>query len=111
VRAAILLVGEYQPLLHTRAQLLSSWEAVTVHPRGAPEPLRERLYDLLILCQSVPDSTAEPLIALATKLHPNIKVLALSCDGGPRSLGTTTFTSDIYKPELLRNAVARLLPV
>ena len=66
MRAAILLVGEYQPLLDTRAQLLSSWEVVTAYPRDAPEALRERLYDLMILCQSVPDSTAGTLIALAT---------------------------------------------
>ena len=109
MRAVILLVGEYQPLLHTRAQLLSGWEVFTVDPRRAPEALRERLYDLLILCQSVPDSTAKTLIALATKLHPDIKVLALSYDGEQRPLGTTALTSDIYKPELLRDAVARLL--
>ncbi len=111
MRAAILLVGEYQPLLDTRAQLLSSWEVVTAYPRDAPEALRERLFDLLILCQSVPDSTAGTLIALATKLHPDIKVLALSYDGEQRRLGTTTFTSDIYKPKQLQDAVARLLPV
>ena len=46
MRAAILLVGEYQPLLHTRSQLLSDWEVVTIDPRGAPQALRERLYDL-----------------------------------------------------------------
>jgi hypothetical protein len=57
----------------------------------------------------VPDSTAEKLLAEATKLHPNIKFLALSYDGEQRRSGTTTFTSDIYKPALLRDAVARLL--
>jgi hypothetical protein len=51
---------------------------------------------------------AETLIALATNLIPDIKVLALSHDGHQRRLGTTTFTSDIYK-ELLRDAVVRLL--
>ncbi len=109
MQAAILLVGEYQPLLNTRAQLLSDWEVVTIEARGALEALTERPYDLLIFCQSVPDSTVGELIAQATKLHPYIKVLALSYDGEPRRLGATTFTSDIYKPELLRNAVARLL--
>ena len=57
----------------------------------------------------MPDSTAGQLIALATKLHPDIKVLALSYDGEQRHLGTTTFTPNIYKPELLRHAVAGLL--
>ena len=109
MRAAILLVGEYQPLLHTRSQLLSDWEVVTAHPREASEALWERSYDLMVLCQSVRDSTAGTLIALATTLHPDIKVLALSYDGEPRRLGATTFTSDFYKPELLRDAVAQLL--
>ena len=109
MRAAILLVGEYPPLLSTRVELLSDWNVVAVNPRSAPEALRESQYDLLIFCQSVSDSTAESLIALATKLHPGVKVLALSYDGEQRRLGTTTFTSDIYKPELLRDAVARVL--
>jgi hypothetical protein len=109
VQAAILLVGEYQPLLDTRAQLLWDCEVSTVDARGAPGALRERLYDLLIFCHSVPDSTAGALIALATKLHPDIKVLALSYDGEQRRLGTTTFTSDFYNPELLREAVGRML--
>lgn len=109
MRAAILLVGEYQPLLNTRVQLLSDWDVVTVNSRGAPEALRERSYDLMVFCQSVPDSTAEALTALATKLHPDIKVLALCYDGEPRRLGATTFTSDFFKPVLLREAVARML--
>jgi hypothetical protein len=87
--------------------------------RGKPAELRcsvRRLvpghcsiYHLLIFCQSVPDSTAGKLIAQATKLNPDIKVLALSYDGEQRRLGTTTLTSDIYKPEMLRDAVVRLL--
>ena len=109
MRAAILLVGEYQPLLNTRAQLLSDWEVVTTDPRGAPDALRGRQYDLLIFCQSVSDSTAGTLITLATKLHPDIKVLAISYDGEERRLGASTLAFDIYKPELLRDAVARLL--
>ena len=109
MRAAILLVGEYQPLLNTRALLLDDWDVVAVDPRGAPGALRERSYDLLIFCQSVPDSTAEKLLAQATKLHPGIEVLALSYDGEQRRLGTTTFAPHVYKPQLLRDAVARLL--
>ncbi len=109
MKAAILLVGEYSPLLETRALLLSDWEVVAVDARGASMALRERLYDLLIFCQSVPDSAARKLLAQATEFHPDIKVLALSYYGEQRRLGTTTFTSDIYKPELLRDAVARLL--
>ncbi len=109
MQAAILLVGEYQPLLHTRVLLLSDWEVVTVNSRGAPEALRKRSYDLMVFCQSVPDSTAGQLIALATKLHPDIKVLAISYEGEQRPLGTTTFTSDFFKPGLFRDAVARVL--
>ncbi len=111
MQAAILLVGEYQPLLDSRSQLLSRWEVVAVDPRSAVDALRERSYHLMILCQSVADSTAETLIALAAKLQPDIRVLALSYDGERRRLCATTFTSDIYKPELLRDAVARILRV
>jgi hypothetical protein len=56
VQAAILPVGAYPPFLNTRAPFLSGRVVIAVDPRSASSALRERLYDLLIFCQSVPDS-------------------------------------------------------
>lgn len=64
-------------------------------------------YQLLILCQSVLDTTAENLISQATALYPNIKILALSYDGEHRSLpGSATLMADLYNPSIFREAVA-----
>jgi hypothetical protein len=110
VQAAILLVGEYPPLLATRAQLLSDWEVVTTGPLEAPETLKQRQYDLIIFCQSVRDAAAEKLIQQATELHANIKVLALAYDGEERRLpGSATLRPDLYRPAQLRDSVAKLL--
>jgi hypothetical protein len=109
MNAAILLVGQYPVLLATRADLLRDWHTVATDPVGAIKALQLRSYDLLILCQSVPDSIAKQLIADATSLHPGIKVLALAYDGEDRNLGTVGFTPDIYKPSHFKKVVADVL--
>ena len=109
-RSAILLIGEYPPLLATRAQILSEWEVVSASPIAVEEALERRSYELLILCQSVPDATAASVLALATSQYPKIKVLALTYDGEECNLvGATTLRVDIYKPGLVRDEVSLLL--
>jgi hypothetical protein len=109
VKPTILLVGEYPPLLETRSELLSEWDVITTNAAGAPAAISKRAYHLMIFCQTVPDSVAEDLTAQATRFHPGIKVLALSCDGEPSRPHLTRFAPDIYKPALLREIVAALL--
>jgi hypothetical protein len=109
VEVAILLIGDYPVLLSTRAQLLRDWPVSTADSATAVQALEQRRYDLLILCQTVPGSTAEWLIAQATKLYPEIRVLALWYDGETRRLNTAVFAPDIYRPSKLREAVASLL--
>lgn len=109
MKPAILLVGEYPLLLETRSELLREWDVTTTQAAGAPEAISKRAYDLMIFCQSVPDSVAEDLTAQATRFHPDIKVLALSCNGEPPRPHLARFAPDIYKPGLLRETVAALL--
>jgi hypothetical protein len=109
VEAAILLIGDYPALLGTRAQLLGEFQTSATDSAGAAEALRKRRYDLLIVCQSVPESTAEFLIAHAKTLYPDIIVMTLSYAGEERPLGTAVFAPDIYHPSKLQEAVAALL--
>jgi hypothetical protein len=104
LKPTILLVGDYPPLLETRAEVLREWNVFKTNAAEAPAAISGRAYDLIIFCQSVQDSTVQ-----ATELYPGIKVFAFSCGGEPHRPHLATFAPDIYRPELLRENVAVLL--
>ena len=108
-RASILIVGEDQMLSYTRAQILRDWETAITPTAGAPQALRSRPYNLLILCQTVPDSTAREIVAQANQLYPGLKVLAITEEGWERRFGPTTFTADLFNPRRLHDAVVGIL--
>ena len=56
--AAILIVGDDPVLLQTRADLLREWQVSTSTSRQAFQAIHAAVYDLLIICQTVSDSTA-----------------------------------------------------
>jgi hypothetical protein len=56
---------------------------------GASEVLRARAYDLLLFCQTVPESTARELAAQGTELNPGITILAISDVGQVQQLGSS----------------------
>jgi CheY-like chemotaxis protein len=109
MRATILIVGDYPALSTTRAGLLREWQTVTTGTTGASEMLRARAYDLLLFCQTVPETTVRELAAQALELNPGLKVLTISNVGQVRQLGSGTLVAELHDPSSLRSVVAALL--
>jgi DNA-binding NtrC family response regulator len=109
MRATILIVGDYPGLSTTRAELLREWQTVTTGTSGASEVLRARARDLLLFCQTVPETTVRELAAQAIELNPRLKVLTISEVGQIRQLGSSALVAELNNPSCLRRAVAALL--
>jgi DNA-binding response OmpR family regulator len=105
----ILLVGEDPVLMATRAMLLSDWQTTTLNAREASAALSAQSFDLVVLCQTVPDADVKQLIATAQRKQPSAAILAIS--RGVRSyLGVRTENLNLGKgPEWLRKRVAEML--
>jgi hypothetical protein len=108
VKAWILIVGDDPVLLHTRAELLRDWQITTTSSRDAGEAMLARKYDLLIFSQTVEETLVRSLIAQASELHPNPRILAIH-SGRDRQLGSPTYQVDLNNPGGLRSAVAGIL--
>jgi response regulator RpfG family c-di-GMP phosphodiesterase len=108
MKASILIVGDDPVLLHTRAELLRDWQITTASSRDAGDAMQSRKYDLLIFSQTVQETQARNLIAKASALHPNPRILAIR-SGEDRELGSPTYQVDLNNPGGLRSAVARIL--
>jgi hypothetical protein len=109
VVAAILIVGNEPMLLETRADLLLGWQVSTSDAKGAVRSVQSTLPDLLIFCQSIPDETADELIALARELNPNARALGIPRQGETRKLNAELYQMRLDDPGYLRTVVARLL--
>jgi DNA-binding NtrC family response regulator len=108
-RASILIVGEDQMLSYTRAQILRDWETAITGSKDAPQAIRSRPYNLLIFCQTIPDSTAKEIVAQANQLYPGVKVLTITEEGWERHFGPITFTAEVFNPGRLHDAVVGIL--
>jgi DNA-binding NtrC family response regulator len=108
MKASILIVGDDPILQLTRAELLRDWHITTTSSRNAGEAMQSRKYDLLIFSQTVQETQARNLIAQASALHPNARILAIR-SGEDRELGSPTYQVDLNNPGGLRSAVARIL--
>jgi CheY-like chemotaxis protein len=108
VKARILIVGDDPVLLRTRAELLRDWQITAVSSREAPEAMRARNYDLLILSQTVHEPRARKLIAQARELVCHPRILTIST-GANQTLGLPAYQVDLCNPGGLRSAVAKML--
>jgi DNA-binding response OmpR family regulator len=108
VKASILIVGDDPVLLRTRAELLRDWQITAVSSREAPEAMRARNYDLLILSQTVQELLARKLIAQARELVCHPRILTIST-GANQSFGLPAYQVDLCNPGGLRSAVATML--
>jgi DNA-binding response OmpR family regulator len=109
MKETILIVGEDEALSSTRAALLREWQVATTLSEGAAAAILGRRYDLLILCQTVPEEAARKLIATARAMHPSVPVLAVAREGEDRCLDSERYEVQLSNPRGLRDAVARLL--
>ena len=109
VVAAILIVGEEPMLMEALADLLLGWQLSTTDSRAAAESIRSIRPDLLIICQSVPDETADELIELARKLNPSVRALGMCRPDNTRNLNAELYDADLHDPGHFRTVAARLL--
>ena len=109
MRASVLLVSNDPMLATTRAMLLDQFEVVTASLANAQREILSEPPDLLILCQTIPDTEAQRSIENARAVFPKIEVLAL-CDYGQwRDLEVVVYEIQIDHPEEFIAAVAGML--
>jgi hypothetical protein len=89
--AAISIVGDEPMLLQTRAELLREWQVSTSTSQRAFQAVHAAAYDLLIICQTVSDTTAGQLIDKARQMNPYVLALAISQVGQERNLNVELF--------------------
>jgi DNA-binding response OmpR family regulator len=107
--AGILIVGDDEMLLETRARLLRDWQVSVNTSRLAAESIESIAYDLIIFCQTVPDQAAQMLINQARELNPTVKTLALHVSGQEREIGADLYEIQLQNPGRLLTVVDRLL--
>lgn len=91
--ARILLIGEDQNLLATRALLLSDWETETCRASEAKARLASRGFDALIIGQLVEEQSARNLIEVAKQT--GAKVLLIRYPDAMNSFDAETHTQDL----------------
>jgi CheY-like chemotaxis protein len=107
--AAILIVGDDPALLGTRADLLKAWEVSTANSRQVVGEVRSKAYDLIILCQTIPDETAQMLIHLAREMNPTVKALVIHVSGQERNVDAELYEIQLQNPGYFLDVVARLM--
>lgn len=77
--ARIVLVGEDSTLLATRAEVLKRTGAniACSSARNAKSVMDEEIFDILVLCHSVPDGMATDLIDYVHQRWPEVKILTV----------------------------------
>lgn len=110
MKERILLVGENSSLIATRALLLSDWETETVNAFQAMECIETQAFDLLIICQSVPDVTAKNLIRAAKELKAPPQILLIRSNRSDEDFGVDVHTQDLWEsPAWLRESATKIL--
>jgi DNA-binding response OmpR family regulator len=109
VKKRILLIGNDLSLQKTRVWLLSRWQTTTASSIEAETAIEESEYDLVILCQSVPEDRAQNLIARVQKLDSPPPILAVSGAVTARKLRVPTYQVQMDRPSGFLEAVAQML--
>jgi CheY-like chemotaxis protein len=109
VVAAILIVGDEPILLEALADQLIGWQVTASAPGEAVQFIRTTRPDLLILCQSIPQETAEGLIKCAREFNSNVRALIICRPGDTRDFHSEGFDTRLDDPGDLRTVVVRLL--
>jgi DNA-binding NtrC family response regulator len=109
-KARILLIGDYQPLLQTRALILKDWETATVDSAKALRTIHSASFDIVVVGQTVSTGLALEIISAAEALNPSAHVIAIRFPDNDSDLGVETHTTDLgAHPSWLRERVAFLL--
>lgn len=110
LKASVLIVGDDPHLLRIQTELLCDYQVVTACSREARQAIWTYAFDLLIVSQTVPETSARSLLAQAGKLQPQPKTLLICRQYREWHLGSAAFfTVTSTHPFELQTAVARLL--
>jgi DNA-binding NtrC family response regulator len=110
LKASVLIVGDDPHLLRMQTELLGDYQVVTACSREAREAIWTYAFDLLIVSQTVPETSARSLLAQASKLQPQPKTLLICRQYREWHLGSAAFyTVTSTHPFEFQTAVARLL--
>jgi DNA-binding response OmpR family regulator len=110
MKERILLVGEDPGLIATRALLLSDWETEKCNAFQAMDRIERKTFDLLIICQSVPDTNAKLLISAAKQQAIPAEILLIRMDRNGQDFGVDVRSHDLWEsPAWLRKSVVELL--
>lgn len=109
MKQRIFIVGDNPVLLQSRADLLRDWHVYTATSERAVRLIRTVPFDLLIVCQTTSDQTANQLIDDARKSNPDVIVLTMSHVGDERNLDADLYEIIVSDPDRLRRTVAGLL--
>jgi len=107
--ADLLIVGDDPILLETRSCLLRDWQVSVSPSKQAIEAIRSKFHHLIIFCQTIPDETANALIAHAREMNPNVKTLAIHLPGQARDVDAELYETQLQNPGRLPSIVAQLL--
>jgi hypothetical protein len=89
MRPSILLVGNDPLLLQTYVNSLrGKGQVASVKSQDAEDAIASRLYDLVVLCKTVPQETVTRLIDRTTALDPCPIILAVNVSEEPPQLGS-----------------------
>jgi DNA-binding response OmpR family regulator len=99
MRPSILLVGNDPTFLQTHIDLLrNQGHVVTVTSRDAEDALTSRLYDLVVLFQTVPEETVRRLIDQTKALDPRPIILVINGSEEPQPLGAEIYDVRLTRP-------------
>jgi DNA-binding response OmpR family regulator len=109
-KARILLVGDDQALLETRALILRDWETTKAKSTEALSSIHTGSFDIIIVGQTVSTGLALEMASAAKALNPPAHVIAVRFPEDDSDLGVETHATDLgVHPSWLRERVAFLL--
>jgi hypothetical protein len=110
MEASILLVGDEYCLKRSRAQLLAGSAKVTIAgSRDAETAIASQPYNLIVLCQTVPEYRVRRVLNLASKIEPRPAIMVINGSERHRKLGAATHDVELANPAWFRTAVVQLV--
>lgn len=106
----VLLVGDDEMILDTRALLLQPLETVKSRSSGALTALLSQSFSVVIIGQTVPEPIAQELILAAKTIDPPPALIAIRFPGEEVGRGVETYeTGSWQSPSWIKERVMALL--
>jgi hypothetical protein len=110
MRARLLLVGDDSVLLHSREELLQDLAQIRLaRSSDAEASIVAGSYELVVLCQTVPEHLVRRLLKMTWMLDPSPDVMVIDGSEEHRRLGAVTYRRQLCNPSWLKSVVAALI--